>query len=477
VPGSAPAGDLVALGLDNALVRLLGSDPDATSEQLSEEKLRELVTTHDALDEQERRILSDVFAATDTSVKAVMRPRGDVTFMPGQLTLGEAATLVRELPYSRYPVTGDGFDDARGFLHVRDLLGITTDDGRRVLDVCRPVVMLPASKRVLPSVAIMRQQGVHLGVVVDEYGGTDGIVTLEDLIEELIGESGTSTRPPRRNRATTRRRSTPALASSTSPRPRVSSSRTVTTRGRRVRHRPARAHPGRRRAGSCRQRRAHHDRGRRQPDHRAHADAPIPGLLTIRLLDLRLPIVSVARWNGARAPPIERGGPERRHLAWPAGGAAGATNRPRGVPGRAPPIAAAALSLAAAHVVLAARPGAEAAEGCTPSIAMGKPFQDPGGFVVFPATYSVCDATLVRIKFRDRDTDTGWGSGSGVASAGSSDSIYVATCDPDGQAHRWVAYATLKTPRGRHAPRADRQDLREVASVSHNCPPWTPPAG
>jgi putative hemolysin len=172
----------------NALVRLVGGDPDATSEQLSEEELRDLVTTHDALDDQERRILSDVFAATDTNVKAVMRPRGDVTFLPGGLTLGEAAMLVRKLPYSRYPVTGNGFDDVRGILHVRDLLGIAPDDGRRVLDVCRPVVMLPASKRVLPSVAIMRQEGVHLGVVVDEYGGTDGIVTLEDLVEELIGE-------------------------------------------------------------------------------------------------------------------------------------------------------------------------------------------------------------------------------------------------------------------------------------------------
>jgi putative hemolysin len=67
----------------NAVVRLLGGDPHATSEQLSEEELRELVSTHDALDEQERRILSDVFAATETSVKEVMRPRGDVTFLPG----------------------------------------------------------------------------------------------------------------------------------------------------------------------------------------------------------------------------------------------------------------------------------------------------------------------------------------------------------------------------------------------------------
>ena len=95
---------------------------------------------------------------------------------------------MRDLPYSRCPVTGEGFDDVSGFLHVRDLLGIAADDKRHVTDVCRPILMLPGSRLVLPSVATMRQEGVHLAVVVDEYGGTDGIVTLEDLVEELVGE-------------------------------------------------------------------------------------------------------------------------------------------------------------------------------------------------------------------------------------------------------------------------------------------------
>ena len=172
----------------DALVRLLGGDPGATSEQLSEEELRELVSTHEALGEQERRILADVFAATDTTLKEVMRPRGDVGFLHGGLLLTEAAEQVREQPYSRYPVTGEGFDDVLGFLHVRDLLGLEPDDTRRVSDVCRPILVLPGTKLVLPAVAMMRQDGVHLAVVVDEYGGTDGIVTLEDLVEELVGE-------------------------------------------------------------------------------------------------------------------------------------------------------------------------------------------------------------------------------------------------------------------------------------------------
>lgn len=172
----------------NALVRLLGGDPHATSEQLSEEELRELVSTHEELEPDERRILSDVLAATETSVKEVMRPRTDVTFVAGDLTLAEAAAQIGDLPYSRYPVTGEGFDDVLGVLHVRDLLRTGTDPDRLVKDVCRTVLMLPGTKMVLPAVSIMRQEGMHLAVVVDEYGGTDGIVTLEDLVEELIGD-------------------------------------------------------------------------------------------------------------------------------------------------------------------------------------------------------------------------------------------------------------------------------------------------
>ena len=172
----------------NAVLRLLGADPQATNEQVSEDELRELVSTHDELDEQERRILRDVFSATDMRLKEVMRPRGDVTFLQHDLPLAVAADPMRDMPYSRYPVTGEGFDDVVGFVHVRDVLGISGSETRLVRDVCRPVLMLPSSKRVLPSVATMRESGTHLAIVVDEYGGTDGIVTLEDLVEELVGE-------------------------------------------------------------------------------------------------------------------------------------------------------------------------------------------------------------------------------------------------------------------------------------------------
>ncbi len=172
----------------DALVRLLGGDPHATSEQVSHEELRDIVTSHEDLGEDERRILSDVFAATRSSVKEVMRPRGEVAFLEQDTPLIEAAGWVRDRPYSRYPVIAGNFDEVTGFLHVRDLLDVGNNDRRTVADVQREVLMLPGTNRVLPAVSTMRQVGTHLAVVVDEYGGTDGIVTLEDLVEEIVGD-------------------------------------------------------------------------------------------------------------------------------------------------------------------------------------------------------------------------------------------------------------------------------------------------
>lgn len=178
---------LLSISTD-AMVRLLGGDPKATGEELSEEELRDLVSTHEGLEEQERQILQDVFAASRTTLREVMRPRGDVVFIDGSLTLAEAGDFVRQRPYSRYPVVGMGFDDVVGFLHLRDLLDVGAGNERRVSDVARRVMLLPGTNMVLPAVSQMRHDRTHLAVVVDEYGGTDGIVTLEDLVEELVGD-------------------------------------------------------------------------------------------------------------------------------------------------------------------------------------------------------------------------------------------------------------------------------------------------
>ncbi|MFZ1381348.1 MAG: hemolysin family protein [Scrofimicrobium sp.] len=170
----------------NGVVRLLGGDPEARGEEMSEEELRTIVAGHQSLSPDERRILTDVMDTGDRTLQEVMTPRPGVTFMPADLTAGEAREIILNAPYSRYPVVGTNFDDVLGFLHVRDLLG--ADEGLRVSDLMREVLLLPATNHVLPVLTQMRAEGMHIAVVVDEYGGTDGIVTLEDLVEELVGE-------------------------------------------------------------------------------------------------------------------------------------------------------------------------------------------------------------------------------------------------------------------------------------------------
>jgi putative hemolysin len=173
----------------DALVRLLGGDPDANRETISGEELRDLVAAHESLGRDERALIDDVFSAGDRQVREVMLPRTEVEFLDGAMTVGRAARIAGSSPHSRYPVVGESTDDVVGFIHLRDLL--VRPDGDRsttVGEVAREVKRLPGTKRVLAALSEMRREGHHMAIVVDEYGGTDGIVTLEDLIEEVIGE-------------------------------------------------------------------------------------------------------------------------------------------------------------------------------------------------------------------------------------------------------------------------------------------------
>jgi len=174
----------------DVLVRLLGGDPTIGREAITEDELRGLVAAHESLSPDERRLIDDVFAAGERTVSEVMVPRTEVTFLEASLTISRAAKVASESPHSRYPVVGQGQDDVVGFVHIRDLLleGRSSHRGRTVGDAAREIKRLPGSKNVLAALSEMRREGYHLAIVVDEYGGTDGIVTLEDLIEEVIGD-------------------------------------------------------------------------------------------------------------------------------------------------------------------------------------------------------------------------------------------------------------------------------------------------
>jgi magnesium and cobalt exporter, CNNM family len=173
----------------NAVVRLLGADPSAAREPISEDELRGLVAAHESLTSDERRLIDDVFAAGERSIGEVMVPRTEVIFLDAAMTISKAVKLAAESPHERYPVVGRSQDDVLGMVHVRDLVfGDRSGRDRTVGDVARAVKAMPATKHVLAALSEMRREGHHLAVVVDEYGGTDGIVTLEDLVEEVIGD-------------------------------------------------------------------------------------------------------------------------------------------------------------------------------------------------------------------------------------------------------------------------------------------------
>jgi putative hemolysin len=176
----------------DTVVRLLGLDPKASDDDVSAEELRDMVRTHRSLGQEERRVLGDVFAAADRSVGTVMVPRTEVDFLEADSTVADAARAVLRGAHSRYPVIGADADEVVGVVHVRDLLTeLHTDPGaehRTLRRSARPVPLLPNGKRLFEALSELRAQRAHLAVVVDEYGGTAGIVTLEDILEEVVGE-------------------------------------------------------------------------------------------------------------------------------------------------------------------------------------------------------------------------------------------------------------------------------------------------
>ncbi|MFF3664220.1 hemolysin family protein [Microtetraspora malaysiensis] len=175
----------------NGVVRLLGGNPSADRAAMTTEELRDIIVGHKELTQDERNVIAEVFTAGKRQLREVLLPRTEVEFMAADTPLAEAAVLAATMPHSRFPVYRDSYDDIIGFVHVRDLLDpVLTGRIEPISELVpiRPVKLVPATKRVLPTLTEMRDEGHHLAIVVDEYGGTRGIVTLEDLVEELVGD-------------------------------------------------------------------------------------------------------------------------------------------------------------------------------------------------------------------------------------------------------------------------------------------------
>jgi len=162
----------------------------------SEEQLLSMVdeaTRHDVLEKDERALIHSVFEWDDTIVREVMVPRIDMVTVDMTDTLKTAATHFFESGYSRVPVLGDSDEDVRGVVYLRDVSRRSIENSTKwskelVSEVMRPVVFVPESKKVDDTLRLMQAESTHLAIVIDEHGGVAGLVTLEDIIEELVGE-------------------------------------------------------------------------------------------------------------------------------------------------------------------------------------------------------------------------------------------------------------------------------------------------
>jgi len=178
------------IGLTNVILpgKGLKRGPYTSEEELL--AVADLAVEDAVIEAEERRLIESVIELGDTVVREVMVPRTDMVTVTAEFRVGDAMEVVILNGYSRIPACGDGIDDIVGIVHAKDLMRAERDDheDQAVRDLARPAHFVPETKRVAELLREMQQQRFHMAIVIDEYGGTAGLVTLEDIIEELLGE-------------------------------------------------------------------------------------------------------------------------------------------------------------------------------------------------------------------------------------------------------------------------------------------------
>src|SRR2546426_12527833 len=185
-------------GTANAILRLFGTRAPSERERVhSPEEIMMLVEqTRETgrIDAQDARMIGGVFEFTEANAREVMTPRTDMSALDVSMSLREAANRVRLVGRSRYPVYRESLDDIVGTVQGKDVLAaFATGEGRTVEDILRPTLFVPSTREVEEVLADMRRQRTHLAIVLDEFGGTAGLVTMEDLLKRSSARPTTST--------------------------------------------------------------------------------------------------------------------------------------------------------------------------------------------------------------------------------------------------------------------------------------------
>lgn len=178
----------------NAVVRLLGNDPNARDEDITEEEIRMMVDVggeRGTIHKSEKEMINRIFEFNDKAVSNIITHRTDMSVLSIDSTLAETITQINEHPYSRFPVYQGDVDTIIGVLHVKDLFyyidGLNEKDFDLQKLIRKPYFVIE-TRKIDHLFASMKKQNIHIAIVLDEYGGTEGLITLEDIIEEIVGE-------------------------------------------------------------------------------------------------------------------------------------------------------------------------------------------------------------------------------------------------------------------------------------------------
>ena len=175
-------------GIKHLLRRVFGKNKETLKEAL-EELIEEHEEQESRMAPEERAMLRNILEFRDTTVGDVMIPRMDILAVPQNITLDDLKKHVFEQRHTRIPIYGETLDFVLGFIHAKDLMPMLSGDLDYNLEaIMRPMLFVPPNMPILDLLVKMRNAGSHMAVVIDEYGGTDGLVTMEDLFEEIVGD-------------------------------------------------------------------------------------------------------------------------------------------------------------------------------------------------------------------------------------------------------------------------------------------------
>ncbi len=189
---TAPFVKLLTLST-NGVVRLFGVDPNEEDEEITEEEIRMMIDVgkeKGTILDSEKRMIDNIFEFDNKTVSEIMTHRTNIVAIPIESTLREIIKLINKEKYTRYPVYEEKIDNIIGILHAKDIMtfieeGIESEFA--VQDLIRKPYLVAESKRIDLLFREMQKRKAHMAIVIDEYGGTDGIVTIEDIIEEIMG--------------------------------------------------------------------------------------------------------------------------------------------------------------------------------------------------------------------------------------------------------------------------------------------------